>query len=30
MQWEYKEVQMYIAKLRSALFDRKSHPYYEM
>lgn len=30
MGWQYEEVQVYIAKLRSALFSEKLHPYYEI
>ncbi|KAH9212788.1 S-adenosyl-L-methionine-dependent methyltransferase [Leptodontidium sp. 2 PMI_412] len=30
MGWTYEEVQVYMAKLRSALFGRKLHPYYEI
>jgi hypothetical protein len=30
MGWPYEEVQVYIAKMRSELLNRKVHPYYEI
>ena len=29
-QWSYEEIQVYIAKMRSQLLNRKNHAYYDM